>query len=108
MATIANTADNNARVKALKKIANTKWVGNVSHDTLDKCLVAINMNSSNSGWYKPVATKINELEGYYMINESGSIFFESRVIKSGDKFLIEHLTSNAFNEFEKLYSEFLN
>lgn len=107
--TIANTAENNAKVKALKKIGQTKWVGNTVHDNLDKCLTAINLDSSNSGWYKPTASRINGLTGIYMINEDGSIFCEARVIKEDDKkFLIEYLRTDAWNEFENLFIQFID
>ena len=73
MTTIANTKENNAKVKALKKVAETKWVGNTIHENLDKCLTALNLDSANSGWYKPTGTKINALTGIYMINKDGFI-----------------------------------
>ena len=98
---IENT--NSAKVKALKKVAETKWVGNTVHETLDKCLVAINLDSTNSGWYKPIAARINGLSGIYMLNQDGSIFCEARVVKEGEKqFRIECLTTAGWNEFESL------
>ncbi len=107
--TIANTKENDAKVKALKKIAQTKWVGNIVHENIDKCLTAINLNSSNSGWYKPAATRINGLTGIYMINQDGSIFCEARVIKEDEKrYLIEYLTMTGWNEFESLYCQFVD
>ena len=105
----ANTKENNAKVLALKKINQCKWVGNTVHDTLDKCLVAINLNGINSGWYSPVAVRISGLTGIYMINQDGSIFCESRVIKEDDKkYRIEELTMDGWNEFENLYSQIIN
>lgn len=109
MTTIANTKENNAKVKALKKVAETKWVGNVIQDTLDKCLVGLNLDSTNSGWYKPTATRINGLTGIFMINQDGSIFCEARVIKEDEKkFRIEYLTTEGWNIFENLYSQFID
>jgi hypothetical protein len=105
---VANTTENNLKVKALKKISQTKWVGNTVHDTLDKCLAAINLDSTNSGWYTPIAARINGLTGTYMINQDGSIFCEARVIKVDEKkYKIEYLTTSGWNQFEDLYCQFL-
>ena len=105
---IANTKENNAKVKALKKVAETKWVGNTTHENLDKCLTVLNLDSNNSGWYKPTATRINGLTGIYMINQDGSIFCEARVIKEDEKkYKIEYLTMTGWNEFENLYCQFI-
>jgi hypothetical protein len=110
MVQIANTKENNTIVKALKKINQCQWVGNTTHENLEKCLVAINLQSSkNSGWYNPTATRINGLTGIYMINQDGSICFDFRVIKEDDKkFRIEEMTMKAYNEFESLYSKFIS
>lgn len=110
MTTLKATKENNALVKALKKIAETKWVGNITHDTLDKCLAGINLESGvNPGWYNPVAVRIAGLTGYYMVNQNGSLCYDYRVIKLEDKkFLIETMTMEGFNQFEKLYSQFIN
>ena len=106
---IANNQENNAKVSALKKISETKWVGNVTHDTLDKCLTGINLNSTNSGWYTPAAARIAGLTGMYMINQDGSLFCEYRVIKLADnQFRIEEMTKAGWNEFIKYYSQLLN
>jgi hypothetical protein len=110
MTTLNSTSDNNARVIALKKIeisvGEILWTGNVTHDNLDKCLAGLNLNSNNSGWYNPSCVRINGLSGYYMINEDGSLFCESRIIKKGDsEYLIEYLTNKGWNKFEALYSE---
>ena len=110
---IANTKENNAKVKALKQIENTVgkiyWNGNTVHDTLDKCLAGMNLNSTNSGWYSPLATKINGLTGIYMINQDGSIFCESRIIKKDEnKYLIEYITNEGWNRFESLYCDFID
>ena len=39
MATLAKTTENNAIVKALKKIAGTKWTGTTIHTNLDACFI---------------------------------------------------------------------
>jgi hypothetical protein len=110
MTTLANTKENNVIVKALKKINQCKWVGNTIHDNLDKCLVAINLETGkNSGWYSPIATRINGLTGIYMINQDGSICFDYRVIKEDEKiFRIETLTMAGYNEIENLYAQMIN
>lgn len=109
MTTLANTSNNNAKIKALGKIKQTKWVGNTIHSTMSACLVAINLNSENSGHYNPMATQVNSLTGWYMINQDGSLFCEARVIKEDDKkYKIEYLTNDGWNEFEELYSKFID
>lgn len=109
MVTIANTKENNAKVAALKKIAETKWVGNTVHTNMEACLTAMNLDSTNSGWYKPSAIKITGLLGYFMINEDGSLFCEAKVIKDAEnKYRIEYMTGAGWNEFESIYSKLLS
>ena len=52
MGNLANTTENNAKVKALKAVENTVgkifWTGNNTHDNLDKCLTGLNLYSVNS------------------------------------------------------------
>lgn len=113
MTTLANTKENNAIVKALKAVQNTVgkifWVGNTTHDNLDKCLRGLNIYSSNSGWYNPVAVRINGLTGIYMINQDGSLFSEARIIKQHEnKYLIEYLTNEGWDKFENLYCQFID
>ena len=110
MTTLKNSKENNTLVKALKNISETKWVGNTIHDNLEKCLMAINLESSkNSGWYNPTATRINGLTGIYMVNQDGSLCFDFRVIKEDEKkFRIETLSMSGYNEFENLYCELIN
>lgn len=109
MTTIAKTTENNAKVKALKKIAETKWTGTTIHTNLDACLTALNLDSTNSGWYKPTASRIDGLTGIFMINQDGSIFCEARVIKESEKeYKIEYMTMAGWNEFENLYCQFVD
>ena len=110
MKTLANTKENNASVKALKKVANTKLAGTTIHNTLDKCLIGINLFCGvNSGHYNPIAIKINGLTGYFMINQDGSILCEARVIKESDNsYKIEYMTKEGWNEFENNYCVFLD
>ncbi len=110
MTTLANTKENNAKVKALKKVANTKWAGTTIHDTMDKCLRAICLFSGvNSGHYNPTATRINGLTGWFMINQDGSLFCEARVIKEDEnQYKIEYMTNTAWNEFENDYCDFID
>lgn len=108
MITLANTIENNYKVEALKKLTNMSWNGNTIHESIDKCFTAINLESNNSGWYKPTVTRIKGLAGYFMINEDGSLFFEARVIKEDDKkYRIEYLTSAGYDVFENLYFQLL-
>ncbi len=112
MNTITNTKENNAKVKALMAVEKTVgkifWSGNTIHDNLDKCLTALNLDSTNSGWYKPTAIRVAGLTGIYMINEDSSLFCEARIIKQDEnKYLIEYLTNEGWNKFETLYCEFL-
>ena len=109
MTTLARTKDNNARVKALKKIAGTKWTGTTIHTNLDACLTGLNLGSTNSGWYKPSASRINGLTGIYMINQDGTIFCEARIIKESEKeYRIEYMTIKGWNEFENFYDKFID
>ena len=108
-----NTQENKAKVKALKILNNTVgkifWVGSLTYNSLDECLRILNLNSWNSGWYNPTAAKISGLIGYYMINEDQSIYWESRIIKQDEnKYLIEHLSNEGYDQFENLYSQFIN
>ena len=106
MTAIADTKENNLIVKALKSVADTKWVGNTTHDNLYKCLVAINLESNNGGFYQPTATRINGLTGIFMINKNGSIFWEARVIKKSEtSYRIEYLTSEGYSHFENTYNQ---
>jgi len=101
---------NEATIKALKKIAETKWVGENTHRNIDFCLTGINLFLGvNSGWYKPQPIRINGLAGIYMINEDGSICAEARIIKvEENKYRMEYLSSAGYSEYEKYFSEFLN
>ncbi len=110
MTTLAITKENNAKVKALRKVANTKWAGTTIHDTMDKCLRSICLFSGvNSGHYNPIATRINGLTGWFMINQDGSLFCEARVIKEDEKqYRIEYMTNVAWNEFENDYCNFID
>jgi len=110
MTTLKATAENNTIVKALKKISETKWVGNTTFDNLDACLTSINLQTAkNSGWYKPAAITINGLSGIYMINQDGTLCYDYRVIKTeNNQYKIEILTTTGFNEFEQLYSQLAN
>lgn len=110
--TLSNTKENNAKVQALRAVQNIigkiYWVGNVKFNTLDKALMSISFNSLNSGWYNPVPVSIKGLIGIYMINEDGSLFAESRIIKENDTYLVEHLRSEGYNKYESLYFDILD
>lgn len=107
MKNLENTLENQAKIYALKKINKCRWSGNVAHSNLESCLTAINLDSNNSGWYIPTPIRINGLDGIYMINEDGSLYWEAKVLKeSNNKFKIEWLIST--DEFEKFYFEFLD
>ena len=109
MTTIAKTKENNAKAVALKFVKQTQWVGETTHDTLDKCLVAINLFSgTNSGLYSPIAVRIAGVQGFFMVNQDGSLFYESRVIKVNENtYKIEHLSNDGYNIFENKYFESL-
>lgn len=102
-----NTLENTKRTKALQAVKQTQWVGETTHDTLDKALTAINLfQGVNSGWYTPKAIRVAGLQGIYMINEDGCINFESRVIKISDNcYKIEHLTNEGYQAYENKYFE---
>ena len=103
---LKNTADNKARIEALKTVKETQWVGNTTHASIDACLTAINLQSTNSGWYKPTAIRLPGFKGMFMVNEDGSLFFEAKIIKDAEKvYRIEYMTMTAYNNFEQKYSE---
>jgi hypothetical protein len=109
---LKESKENNAKIKALKKIQKTVgkiiWNGNNTHDSIHKCLVGMNLNSDNSGWYIPDAVRIKGLDGIYMINQDGSLFCESRIIKKEESlYAIEYMTSSGWDLFEHHYSEFI-
>ena len=100
---LKNTKDNKARIEALSSVKEIQWVGEITHDSIDKCLTAINLMSSNSGWYKPTPIRLPKHSGIFMVNEDGSLFYESRIIKCDKGYKIEHLSSKGFNIFENAY-----
>jgi len=103
---LKNTADNKARIEALKTIKETQWVGNTVHTSIDACLTAMNLDSTNSGWYNPTAIRIPQLKGIFMVNEDGSLFYEAKIIKDSDNaYRIEYMTMEAYNKFEQKYGE---
>jgi hypothetical protein len=105
---MTNTAENISKVTALKTIKETQWVGNLTFDSLDKCLTSMNFNTLNSGWYKAAALRINGLKGIFMLNEDGGLNFEQKVTKlEENKFLIESLSNEGFNQFENKYCELI-
>jgi hypothetical protein len=68
----------------------------------------MNFNTLNSGWYKPTALRINGLKGIFMLNEDGGLNFEQKVTKlEENKFLIESLSNEGFNQFENKYCELI-
>lgn len=109
MTTLKNTAENNAKVLSLRKVKEVHWVGEVTHDSIDKALTAINLfQGTNSGWYNPVAVRLNGVQGIFMINEDGGLNFESRVIKAeNNRYRMEHLSNAGYAAFEKKYIEII-
>lgn len=109
MKPVIPTKENNAKIRALKKVKQTQWNGNTRHESLDACLTAMNLESGNSGRYKPDAVRIPGLIGIYMLNEDGSIYCDARVIKEDEKkFAIEYLLTSGYNEFESHYLNFIS
>lgn len=105
---LANTKENKAKIEALKSIKGLKWSGTTIHPNMDYCLRALNNDSMNSGHYNPTAVRIPKLQGWYMVNEDGGLFFEARIIKkSNTEYLIEYLSNQGYNEFESKYCELI-
>ena len=103
-----NAKENNAIVKALRLVPEIKWTGNTVHDTMDKCLVGINLGTLNSGWYDPIAIQIKGVTGWFMVNQDGTIFPEARVVKeSENRYRIEYMTNSAWRDFENKYRKFI-
>jgi hypothetical protein len=106
--TLANTEDTRAKIQALKNVPATQWVGTTVHPNLDFCMRAISMGSFNSGWYNPIAVKIDGLQGYFMVNQDGSIFADARVIKeSENQFKIEYMSNQGSRDFYREYENAL-
>ena len=106
MLTLKNTPENKAKAAALKIVKETQWAGEVTHDTIDKALVGINLfQGTNSGLYNPVSVRLKGLKGIYMINEDGGLNFESRIIETRKGYKIEHLTKSGYSAFENKYLE---
>lgn len=107
--TLNNTAENNAKVNALKAVKETQWVGNLTFENIETCLRSMSMNTMNSGWYNPKALRIAGLQGIYMINEDGGLYFEQRIIKvSNNEYRVESLSNSGFNVFENKYLELVD
>ena len=105
---LKNTSENKALIEALKTIKQTQWVGNTVHTSMDACVTAINLYSNNSGWYKPMPIDVPGLIGNFIVNENGTIFYDARIIKEGDKaYRIEYMTMAAYNNFEQKYRELI-
>lgn len=108
-ADLKNTKENIAKVAALRAVKETQWIGEVTHNSIDKCLTAINLfQGVNSGWYNPLGVRIKGIQGVFMINEDDSLNFESRIIKMDDyHYKIEHLSNSGYNAFERKYIEII-
>lgn len=101
-----NTKENVSKIKALEAISDSEWTYCAMHDTLDKCLTAINLGTLNSGWYKPTYVLI---DGFiYIINQDGSLFCEQRIKVVSGSYQIEDMNVKAWNRFEIIYNKLLN
>ena len=98
--------ENTKLIEILKTIHEFKWVGNTVFDNLNSCLRSICLQSYNSGWYDPIPLRIKGLKGIYMVNEDGGLWWEHRIIKKENKFLIETLTNSGYDEFEEKYKNY--
>lgn len=105
MTTLANTEENKNLAAALKTVNECKWSGNTEFSDIEKCLVSINLQTSNSGDYIPTPIKLKGMIGIYLVNEDGSLYYDARIIKNDNNtFKIEYLTMSGFNDFEAAYS----
>jgi hypothetical protein len=104
-----NSDYNNAVAKALKNVPENQWVHMSTFTTMHECLTGINLYSwKNSGWYEPIAIKLNGIKGFFIVNQDGTIFSEARIIKEADdKFRIEEMSIEAWNQFENDLRSFL-
>lgn len=103
---MTNSKENAATIKALKELTSDAWSDTATHQTIEAALVAINYSCGiNSGWYNPKAVNIKGLEGSFMINKDGSLWYESRIVKTSAGFTVQNMTMQAFNKFE---SHFIN
>ena len=90
--------------KALKTVNECKWTGNTKFDDIDRCLRSIGLQTSNSGSYTMTPIKLKGMIGYYLVNEDGSLHYDSRILKDETGYTIEYLSMSGFNDFEKAYS----
>ena len=109
MTTLKSTPENNAKVAALKAIKEVHWVGEVTHNSIENALTAINLfQGTNSGWYKPQAVRLGGVQGIFMVNEDGGLNFESRIVKTEKGYKIEHLSNAGYEAFESKYFQTLD
>jgi hypothetical protein len=104
---LKNTKENKNLIQCLKKVNETDWVGNIQFQTLDEAVRILNTRSSNSGWSNPLPFKVKGLTGMFISTDRGSLFYDSRIIKTESGYLVEEMTMQAFNEFEQRYIEIL-
>jgi hypothetical protein len=104
---LKNTLENKNLIETLKKVKETDWVDYLEVETLDHAVRVLNTHSMNSGWSNPLPFRVNGLTGMYISNDSGSLFFSKRIIKTDTGFLIEEMTLQAYNKFEQDYIKLL-
>ena len=101
-----NNIKNNIYVEILRDMKKSDWEGNLIFDEISKVTTSINLSSgANGGFYNPKLVRIKELPGVFTINDDESLLFSYRIIEVSSGFLIEQLTTSAFNKFEKAYNE---
>lgn len=103
MTTLKNTKENKIFVEILKKMNECKWVGNVKFKTLEECLISINLQMTDSGFYTPVPIRIKQLSGIRCIRQDGSLNYGFRIMKENDEYLIEELCMDGHMYFEEEY-----
>jgi hypothetical protein len=109
MKTLKNTPENAAKIAALKIVKETQWVGSLTYENIESCLASMNLNTCNSGCYKPAAGRIPGVAGIFLINEDGGIYFEQRIIKKDNgSFVVESLSNDGFDAFESKFIETLD
>tara|TARA_R110000782_G_C14501200_1_gene378637 strand:- start:192 stop:518 length:327 start_codon:yes stop_codon:yes gene_type:complete len=108
MTELKNTKENEVFIKILKSMKETDWVGNLRFEDLETCLISVNMNiGKNGGQYTPSPIRLKGISNILVVNQDGSLCYDYRIIKEENSFLIETLTIDAFNKFEKKYCELI-
>jgi hypothetical protein len=98
-----NAQTYNAKVGSILAANDFNYDNLGTHQTLEAALCGLNLCTFNSGWYNPKVARIEGKEGYYFVNQDGTINFSFRVIKTNEGYQNQELTSQSYIKFEQLF-----